>query len=881
MLPIVRRTPLPFKHEIPPPYATYGANRCVSTILNSTMNVKYLLSSVASAAVLTLLTGSIGSAKAAPDTETMTLHNVVAIGGVARGGRVPFAEDAVQRLRVEGKWQTPEAGTTISLPDGSTRTWEAVTADAEGWYSGRALTGGYVSATVESPTERTWLMEASGDSTAYINGEPRAGDPYSYGYLRLPIRLHKGTNTLLFSVGRGRLRVRFLPVTAPLLWNTDDATLPDLRNGGTANEPLWATLPLINTTEKTLTGLKVQTSVNGGRVVETMLPPLPPLTVVKVGFPLMPPAALTGEQARLHVALVGPEPNLPTVEATVLLRVRSSDQTYKQTFRSAIDGSVQYFAVNPARKPSPDNALILSLHGASVEAMGQADAYSGKDWATLVAPTNRRPYGFDWEDWGRLDALEVFALAQKQFPHDPTRVFLTGHSMGGHGTWSIGSLFPDQFAVMGPSAGWISFATYTGGSPPRPNSPAAPLPNAAVTELIGRAANQYDTLAWSTNLLQEWVYIIHGDADDNVPVTEARQMRTRLVAMNHPHVEWHEEKGAGHWWDDPTTPGAECVDWRPLFARFETERLHPDEWNAVNFTTVNPAVSGANRWIRVEQQEHALMPSSVNLVWNAGEGTIIGTTQNMVTLSVVVSRLPGAAPVRSLTLDGQTLTTGESSRTAALLTFRKVAAKWQRLRSVRAEEKTPERGGPFKMAFQNRFVLVYGTVGTTEENRGSVARARFDAESFLYRGNGSPQVMADRDYDPQAFRDQNVILYGNADTNRLWNRLLSQSPIQVRRGRIQVKNERELQGANLACVFLRPKPGSETASVGVVAGTGAEGFRLTECLPYFTSGAGFPDWAIVDSGVLANRRQGVVAAGYFGNDWSISAGESAWRDTAR
>lgn len=28
-------------------------------------------------------------------------------------------------------------------------------------------------------------------------------------------------------------------------------------------------------------------------------------------------------------------------------------------------------------------------------------------------PTNRRPYGFDWEDWGRMDALEVLEVAQK------------------------------------------------------------------------------------------------------------------------------------------------------------------------------------------------------------------------------------------------------------------------------------------------------------------------------------------------------------------------------------------------------------------------------------------------------------------------------------
>jgi S-formylglutathione hydrolase FrmB len=32
--------------------------------------------------------------------------------------------------------------------------------------------------------------------------------------------------------------------------------------------------------------------------------------------------------------------------------------------------------------------------------------------------------------------------------------------MGGHGAWILGVQFPDLFAAIGPSAGWISFRTY-------------------------------------------------------------------------------------------------------------------------------------------------------------------------------------------------------------------------------------------------------------------------------------------------------------------------------------------------------------------------------------------------------------------------------------
>jgi poly(3-hydroxybutyrate) depolymerase len=800
----------------------------------------------------------------------IVIRQAVAVSGVSRGGRVPFAEDAVLSQIVRGTWQPPKAGDSVSLPDGSMRAWETVSAGADGTFTGRALAGGYVYAAVASPEERICLLEAPGSTVAYVNGEPHAGDPYSYGYLRLPVRLKKGTNHLLFVAGRGRLKARLLPVAAPLVWNTDDSTLPDFRVGQT--ETLWAAVPLINTTDRTLKGLKVQASVTGGRTIETTLSPLPPMTVRKVGFRIEPPRDIVAGTVSVSLRIVGGEKGTPPAETTLTLRSRKPDETFKQTFLSDIDGTVQYFAVNPARKPSPANAFVLSLHGASVEAIGQADAYSGKDGITLVAPTNRRPYGFDWEDWGRLDALEVLSVAKKQFPHDPARTFLTGHSMGGHGTWSVGSLFPDRFAVIGPSAGWISFATYGGGR--RPGAAETPLD--AVTSLVRRAANQHDTFAWSENLLQQRIYIVHGDADDNVPVTEARRMRERLTEINHPRVEWHEEKGAGHWWDDDKTPGAECVDWRPLFALFETERLSPGSWNEVHFTTVNPAVSGVNRWLRIEQQEKSLLPSSVRLTWNRNDGTITGATQNVVALTVETTRLPGEKPLNRFVLDGQTVEVPVAlARGAAAL--RRVAGKWQVApKGIPAGEKNAGRGGPFKQAFNHRFVLVYGTAGTPEENAWSYARARYDAESFLYRGNGSPDVIADRDYDERTMRDRSVILYGNADTNRLWNRLLKDSPVQVRRGVVRV-GARETAGANLACVFLRPKPGSDRASVGVIAATGAEGFRLTERLPYFTSGAAFPDWVIAEPTVLTDTRRGVVAAGYFGNDWGLTTGESAWR----
>ena len=100
------------------------------------------------------------------------------------------------------------------------------------------------------------------------------------------------------------------------------------------------------------------------------------------------------------------------------------------------------------------------LYGAGVEAIGQARAYKSKDWGTLVAATNRRPRGFNWEDWGRLDALEVLKLAKEKFKPDPMHIYLTGHSMGGHGTWFLGATYPDKWAAIAPCSGYASLKDY-------------------------------------------------------------------------------------------------------------------------------------------------------------------------------------------------------------------------------------------------------------------------------------------------------------------------------------------------------------------------------------------------------------------------------------
>jgi dienelactone hydrolase len=810
------------------------------------------------------------NAPAAAAAEIVPTRYLV-IPPVGRSGRTATHTDAIEAQIVAGKWTPPQAGDTVTLLGGATRKWEAATTDKNGTVSNSALEGGYAYLAVDAPNAGVYLLEAGGHSMVYVNGVPHTGDPYDFGYTRLPVMLRAGRNDLLFSCGRGHLRARLIAPRGLQTLDASDATLPDLILGQPVRT--YGAMVAINAADAPQGDLFLAAALKNGSATVTPLPPLTPLATRKVAFELRGRAQTQPGDCPVELRLLrrshGHTETLDTI--TIKLRVRKPTETYKRTFFSDIDGSLQYYAVNPAVPLSPHDpppALVLTLHGASVEAIGQADAYEHKSWANLVAPTNRRPYGFDWEDWGRMDALEALADARKHLTVDPQRIYLAGHSMGGHGTWQIGVTYPNLFAAIGPSAGWISFASYVG----RGQRQETPSPLAA---LLARAATPSDTLALKQNYAQEGVYILHGSADDNVPVTEARTMSKELSAFHHDYV-YFEQPGAGHWWDVSDEPGADCVDWAPMYDFFAHHAL-PAELSVrqVDFATANPGVSTRDHWAGIEAQIHPLQVSAVHLRCDPGLRRFVGTTENVATLSLALDGLPAGAPLR-LDLDGQKLDNVSWPAGKPTLWLARRGDRWELCAPPAIGDKRPERDGPYKEAFRHRMLFVYGTQGAPEENAQLYAKARYDAETFWYRGNGSVDLVADRDFNPNREPDRGVILYGNADTNSAWKPLLSDSPVQVRRGLVQVGEHQE-HGDDLACLFLRPRPGSATACVAAVAGSGPAGMRLTERLPYFVSGVAYPDWTVIGPEMLTNGVAGIRGAGFFANDWSLNGGDAAWR----
>ena len=55
--------------------------------------------------------------------------------------------------------------------------------------------------------------------------------------------------------------------------------------------------------------------------------------------------------------------------------------------------------------------------------------------------------------WSKEVLLALLDEVQERYPVDRTRVYLTGLSMGGYGTWDLGLSYPERFAAIAPICG--------------------------------------------------------------------------------------------------------------------------------------------------------------------------------------------------------------------------------------------------------------------------------------------------------------------------------------------------------------------------------------------------------------------------------------------
>ena len=94
----------------------------------------------------------------------------------------------------------------------------------------------------------------------------------------------------------------------------------------------------------------------------------------------------------------------------------------------------------------------------------------GEERGNLVATADARGEDGWYQQEAEYDVFEMWNDIASHFSLDPTRTYLTGYSMGGMGTYRLGTLYPDLFAragtVVGPPGDgiWLGAGAPTGGA---------------------------------------------------------------------------------------------------------------------------------------------------------------------------------------------------------------------------------------------------------------------------------------------------------------------------------------------------------------------------------------------------------------------------------
>jgi predicted peptidase len=203
--------------------------------------------------------------------------------------------------------------------------------------------------------------------------------------------------------------------------------------------------------------------------------------------------------------------------------------------------------------------VVLFLHGAGErgdDGVLQTDVGIGhaiRERASrfpliIVMPQCRKDNAWVHEDM-QAQALAALEQSIHEFHGDRNRIYLTGISMGGYGTWDLADKNPGKFAALVPICGGIH------GPKLFPQLHVGLVDDPKISDAYAETARRVGKTP---------VWVFHGAADDTVPVEESRKMVQALRAAG-ANVRYTEYPGVGHNSWDSAYAEPELVSW--LLAR--------------------------------------------------------------------------------------------------------------------------------------------------------------------------------------------------------------------------------------------------------------------------------------------------------------------------
>ncbi|MBS2013438.1 MAG: prolyl oligopeptidase family serine peptidase [Deltaproteobacteria bacterium] len=539
----------------------------------------------------------------------------------------------------------------------------------------------------------------------------------------------------------------------------------------------------------------------------------------------------------------------------------------RRALRSPIDGDFTEVGVYvpPWYKPNASRTwpLVVGLHGMNGYSMGVLrwmfggdDPKKDQSWEDRhvgkvpdIDAVIITPFGHGnslYRELGETDVMHATEWAMRTFRIDPTRVTITGMSMGGIGSAWMPLHRPHVFAGAEPLCGYHSYLIRG--------------------DVAGRAlrpwerflAEERSNVMWAENGEHLPLFIVHGTQD--LPEENSGVLIERYEKL-HFFVK-HEHPEAGHNVWQQTYEDLKGLKWllnrkvdlHPSHVRFKTSRTR---W-------------GTSAWVTVDELASESGWGEIDARARVKGHTITASTSGITQLTFARDGVAIDDAAFTVTIDNQKVSFDEREA----LVLAREGTTWKKSAPARPAAPKKQRNvtGPLRDVFYEPILFVYGAGDEARANE-QVARA---FAKIRYGVTVSYPVMSDAEFfaknEPLA-NDRALFLVGRA--NKVLAALKAQAagplafPIDVEDGAVVIGKER-LTGRELGAAFIRPNPARPDRYVVVVAGADVPGTLRATSLPDLA-----PDFVVWDETLAPSRGQVLLGAGalraggFFTKDWAL------------
>lgn len=170
-------------------------------------------------------------------------------------------------------------------------------------------------------------------------------------------------------------------------------------------------------------------------------------------------------------------------------------------------------------EPAPLILMLHALGGTHFQYLsgGFLPQIGGELGALVITPLALGIDGWYWDE-ALVDTLDAWCDMDRHYSVDKERVYVTGYSMGGYGTYRLTTLFPELFAA---AATWVGPPAYQYWA-----YPSQPIP-AGSRQQPGKTTEMVENVAYVPT------YIIAGSADTLVPVSGADYHASRYASLGY------------------------------------------------------------------------------------------------------------------------------------------------------------------------------------------------------------------------------------------------------------------------------------------------------------------------------------------------------------